>query len=63
MDKKKKILVISRKYPPSIGGMQAYSRSLVKNLSGIYDVFPVVLGKEQVHLIWFLPYAAIMALW
>jgi hypothetical protein len=39
MDKKKKILVISRKYPPSIGGMQAYSRSLVKNLSGIYDVF------------------------
>jgi len=53
---RKKILLLSRKYPPSVGGMQSYTRDLVRHLEGIYDVDKIVLGKGQAHLVWFLPY-------
>jgi len=54
---KKKIILISRKYPPSVGGMQSYSRDFVQHLSRYYDINLIVLGKSQIHLLWFLPYA------
>jgi len=53
----KKIILISRKYPPSVGGMQTYSRDLVKYLSKSYDLNLILMGKSQAHLLWFLPYA------
>jgi glycosyltransferase involved in cell wall biosynthesis len=52
-----KVLVISRKYPPQVGGMETYTVSLLKHLSGIYEVESVLLGKSQMNLVWFLPYA------
>ncbi len=52
----KKILMLSRKYPPSVGGMQVYARDFIEHMGGIYDVDKVVLGKGQGHLVWFLPY-------
>lgn len=59
---RKRILFISRKYPPSIGGMQTYTKNLVTRLKHIYDVDAILLGKGQAHLFWFLPYAFIMSI-
>ena len=56
MTDKKRILILSRKYPPSTGGMQAYTKNFVRCMENIYDVDKIVLGREQINLIWFLPY-------
>lgn len=56
---RKRILFISRKYPPSIGGMQTYVKNLLINLEKMYDVDAILLRKNQWHLLWFLPYALI----
>lgn len=55
----KKILFISRKYPPSVGGMQTYTKNLLDNLRTYYKVDAILLSRGQVHLLWFLPYAII----
>jgi phosphatidylinositol alpha-1,6-mannosyltransferase len=57
-----KILYITRKYPPSIGGMQKLNYDLVTELQKTVDVELVALGKSQYHLFWFLPYAIIMGI-
>jgi len=59
---KKKILLISRKYPPSVGGMQTYTRDLLNNLNNLYDVDAILLGGGQLNLLWFLPYAFLKSL-
>jgi glycosyltransferase involved in cell wall biosynthesis len=57
-----KILLISRKYPPSIGGMQSYTAGLVRHLKNYYEVDTILLGRGQFNLFWFLPYAFFKAL-
>ncbi|MFH0732448.1 MAG: glycosyltransferase family 4 protein [Candidatus Omnitrophota bacterium] len=52
-----RILLISRKYPPAIGGMQAYSKNLIIHLSRYHKVRTILLRGRQVKLFWFLPYA------
>ncbi len=52
-----KVLFITRKYPPQIGGMEKYSYDLIKNFTRGKEV--IALKKSQIHLIWFIPYALI----
>jgi glycosyltransferase involved in cell wall biosynthesis len=52
-----KILYITRKYPPSVGGMQKFNYDLVSELQKTIDVELIALGKAQYHLAWFMPYA------
>jgi glycosyltransferase involved in cell wall biosynthesis len=57
--KDKKVLIITRKYPPSVGGMEAYSRSFIRHMEPLYHVDKIVLGGKQANLVWFLPYALV----
>lgn len=52
-----KVLFITRKHPPQVGGMEKYSYELIKNFPEDKEV--IALNKPQIHLIWFLPYALI----
>lgn len=58
--KSKKILFVSRKYPPMKGGMESYSYNLVSNYQGCFEL--KALGKKQVHLLWFYPYCLLYVL-
>lgn len=58
--KKLKVLFITRKYPPSVGGMETFSYQLIKNMGCDKEI--IALGKSKNHLIWFLPYALIKSL-
>lgn len=52
-----KILYITRKYPPMVGGMESFSYNLYNNFDKKdADVTLVSLGKKQINLIWFVPY-------
>ena len=55
-----KILFITRKYPPQIGGMENYSYDLIRFIQA--DKRVIALTKSQIHLIWFLPWAFLKAL-
>lgn len=54
-----KILFISRKYPPSIGGMQNYAYNLYKQFSMNHEVIDIILKKSQSNLIWFFPWTIV----
>jgi glycosyltransferase involved in cell wall biosynthesis len=58
----KSILLIARKYPPSVGGMQIYSKNLADRLSQRYKVDKIVMGHSQLNLVWFIPYMFLKAL-
>lgn len=49
-----KILLISRKFPPSVGGMQRLSYQLVTHLRAYADVHAITWGGSQRWLPWFL---------
>lgn len=49
-----RILYITRKYPPSIGGMQRLSHQLVTHLSAYAKVHAITWGGHQRWLPWFL---------
>ena len=53
-----RILYITRKYPPSIGGMQKLSYEISTRLAEIASVSVVAWGYSQLYLPVFLPYAA-----
>jgi phosphatidylinositol alpha-1,6-mannosyltransferase len=55
-----KVLFITRKYPPQIGGMESFSYGLINNIQCGKDT--VILNKKQINLIWWLPYAFIISL-
>lgn len=57
------ILFISRNYPPQIGGLEAYSYNLIKYFGEQHTVSKIVLGKPRRHLLWFMPYALLKALY
>lgn len=52
-----KVLFISRKFPPSVGGMEEHAYRLLQYLQKKVTVRSLVLKKSQIHLVWFLPYA------
>jgi len=54
-----RILLISRKFPPSVGGMEIYTKNFVDSLKKSYSVDTILLSKNQLHLFWFFPFALI----
>jgi len=52
-----KVLFITRKYPPQIGGMEKYSKGLIDNINCQKRI--IALKKSQWHLVWFIPYSII----
>lgn len=61
---KLKVLYITRKYPPMVGGMESLSFNLYEGLSqnSNVEIEKLSLGKKQINLIWFLPFAIIYAI-
>lgn len=55
-----KVLFVTRKFPPSVGGMQNFSYDLITHYTKPKEV--IALGKKQYHLVWFLPYAMFKSL-
>lgn len=55
-----RVLFITRKYPPQIGGMESFSFGLINNIK--CDKETIILNKRQTNLIWWLPYALILSL-
>ena len=60
---KLRILFIARRFPPSVGGIQRHCFQLHERLAATRDVRLVALGHQPLaHLLWFLPYAFLVAL-
>ena len=57
-----KLLVITRNYPPQIGGLENYSFNLVAELKRYMSVKVIALGQTKPHLIWFMPAALMIGL-
>ena len=52
-----KVLFITRKYPPQIGGMEKYCKGLIDNIRCKKRV--IALKRSQWHLVWFIPYSIV----
>jgi phosphatidylinositol alpha-1,6-mannosyltransferase len=59
---KQRFLFITRNYPPKVGGLEAYSYNLIKEFEKNHSVFKIVLTRSIIHLLWFLPYSLLLAL-
>lgn len=57
------ILYITRKFPPSVGGMQRFNFKLVNNLKELTKLYLIQWGGEQWFLPFFLVIAFFRALW
>lgn len=58
MNANPRILLIARRYPPSVGGIQTYAKELYTRLCRYSPVTLVALGRDPIfHLAWFMPYA------
>ncbi len=55
-----KVLFLTRKYPPMIGGLETLSYHLTTGYAGPKTIVP--LGRLQRHLVWFLPYVSLRVL-
>jgi phosphatidylinositol alpha-1,6-mannosyltransferase len=53
-DKRLRVLFITRKFPPSVGGMERLSYQLIKHLRAYVDVYPIAWGYSQFFLPLFL---------
>jgi len=49
-----RVLFVTRKYPPKIGGMESLSYGLTTGFPE--PTTTIALGRSQAHLVWFLPY-------
>ena len=58
-----RVLFVSRKHPPSIGGMQRLSYHLVEEMRHRVEAIPLTWGGSQKFLPFFLPYALVRSLW
>ena len=56
-----KILYITRKYPPMIGGMESMSAALAKEFSQLVSTTLITWGRSQKYLPIFIPFAFIKA--
>jgi glycosyltransferase involved in cell wall biosynthesis len=59
---KRKILFISKNYPPKLGGLETYSYNLIKEFEKDYAVCKIVLQRSNLNLVWFLPFSLIRAI-
>jgi len=57
------LLFITRKYPPSVGGMQRLSYHVTTGVAAREPAVIIVWGGSQKWLPLFIPYAAVKALW
>lgn len=57
-----KLLIITRNYPPQIGGLENFSFNLVAELKRHMSVKVIALGRTKPHLTWFMPAALMMGL-
>jgi len=57
-----RLLYITRKYPPSVGGMQKINYDLAAELRKTTDIALIALGKSQFHLLWFIPWALLQGM-
>jgi glycosyltransferase involved in cell wall biosynthesis len=58
-----KILFLSRRYPPSMGGIQTHCYHMYTLLSNQVDVKLVALSRQHlIHLVWFVPYTYLVSL-
>jgi glycosyltransferase involved in cell wall biosynthesis len=55
-----RVLFLTRKYPPMIGGLETLSYHLTTGYRGPKTIVP--LGRLQRHLVWFLPYVSLRVL-
>ena len=58
-----KFLLITRNYPPKVGGLENYSYNLINEFESNFETYKLVLSKSNLHLAWFLPYCLIMAVY
>lgn len=49
-----RVLYVTRKHPPRVGGMERYSADLIAT-SATEESSAIVLGRTQIHLLWWLP--------
>ncbi|MBU0708409.1 glycosyltransferase family 4 protein [Patescibacteria group bacterium] len=56
-----RVLFVTRKYPPQKGGMENMMYGLISNYPGEKEV--IALGRKQIHLLWFYPFAFLAAIW
>jgi len=55
-----KLLFLTRRYPPSIGGIQTHCYKLFTRLCQKHDTTLVALTRDSIlHLVWFLPWVAL----
>ncbi len=59
-----RILFITRKHPPELGGMENHSYNLLTSFRQRSDcqVEAIILNKKQIHLLWWFPYALFVSL-
>jgi len=55
-----KVLFVTRKYPPQVGGMENLSYHITTGVN--CDKKIIALRKKNIHLIWFIPYALLYTL-
>ncbi|MBU0671024.1 glycosyltransferase, partial [Patescibacteria group bacterium] len=55
-----RVLFITRKYPPQVGGMEQFSHGLISSID--CDKQTIILNKSQKNLIWWYPLALIRAI-
>ena len=58
-----RVMFLTRRYPPSVGGMETLARDVHLALEEHGPTTLVALGRSQRNLVWFLPYAALRAFW
>lgn len=62
MNTKNKILIITRNYPPKIGGLETFSYNFIQNLGRRASTYKITLSKSNIHLLWFIPYSLFIAI-
>lgn len=55
-----KVLFVTRKYPPQVGGMENFSYNLIQHIQCHKKV--IALKRSNKHLVWFFPYALLYCL-
>ncbi len=57
------VLFITRNYLPQVGGLEIYSYNLIKPFEEKGFAQKIALTKSRIHLLWFLPYAFVRAIY
>ncbi|MBU4502348.1 MAG: glycosyltransferase family 4 protein [Nanoarchaeota archaeon] len=58
-----KVIFITRKYPPSVGGMQKLSHNVIHNFPELKNAEVISWGRSQKGLIFFIPWAFLKSLY